>query len=72
MTHIKEDIKDGVETAKDVAHDVEQEIETVAHNTVHPKDETDAQARRRQPFMPIVGAALVAIILFICYAIFFN
>ncbi len=71
MTDIKKTVKNNVEKAADVAHDVEDEIETVAHNTAHPEDETDAQARRRQPWMPIIGAILVAIILFICYAYFF-
>jgi|GEM_PF-1744013 len=72
MTDLKDDIKETVETVKDVAHDVEDEIETVAHNTVHPEDETDAEARRRQPWMPIIGAVLIAIILMICYAFFYK
>ncbi len=72
MTDIKDQVKDNIETAKDVAHNIEDEIETVAHNTVHPEDETDAEARRRQPWMPIIGVIIVAIILFTVYGFFFK
>jgi hypothetical protein len=72
MTGIKKDVKETMEKAKDIAHDVEYEIETVAHNTIHPEDETDAEARKRQPFMPIIGAALIAIILIICLVVFYK
>ncbi len=72
MTDIKKEIKDKAETAKDVAKDVEEELETVAHNTVHPEDETDAEAKKRQPFMPIIGAIIAAIVLFAAFAYFFK
>ncbi len=72
MTDIKKDVKDTVENVKDVAHDIEDEIETVAHNTVHPEDETDAEARKRQPFMPIIGAILIGLILFIALMFFYK
>ncbi len=52
--------------------DVKDEVETVTHNIAHPEDETDKQARKRQPWMPIIGSAIVAIILFACYAFFFK
>jgi hypothetical protein len=71
MTKIKDDVKDVAEKVADTAHDVEDELETVAHNVVHPEDETDAEARRRQPFMPIVGALVIGIILLIVLAFFF-
>jgi hypothetical protein len=71
MTDIKEEIKDKAEAAKDVAKDVEEELETVAHNTVHPEDETDAEAEKRQPFMPIAGVIVAGIILFAAFAYFF-
>ena len=51
---------------------IKEEVETVAHNTVHPEDETDREARKRQPWMPIVGSVVVAILLFIAYGFFFN
>lgn len=63
------DLKDDVET---VAHNVADEVETVAHNAAHPGDETDKEARKRQPWMPIIGSILVAIGLFICYAYFYK
>lgn len=72
MTDIKDQVKDKVETAKDVASNIESELETVAHNTVHPSDETDKQARRRQPWMPIAGVALIGIILMMIYAFFYR
>ena len=65
MTDIKK-------TKKKVVKNVEQEIETVAHNTVHPEDETDKEARKRQPWMPIVGAVIAAIILITAYAFFYR
>lgn len=56
----------------DLKDNIKKEIETVAHNTAHPEDETDRQARKRQPWMPIVGSLLVAVILFIAYGFFFK
>tara|TARA_B100001765_G_C19209979_1_gene209119 strand:+ start:208 stop:420 length:213 start_codon:yes stop_codon:yes gene_type:complete len=60
---VKEEIKKDAEIVKD-------EVGTVVHNVANPQDETDRKARKRQPFMPIVGAILVAIILFTLYAFF--
>ena len=63
MTDIKKEIKKDAEI-------VSEEVGTVAHNVAHPEDETDREARRRQPWMPVGGAILVAIILFTIYAFF--
>lgn len=57
MTELKEEIKKDAKIVKD-------EVETVAHNAAHPEDETLREARKRQPWMPIVGAALAGAILF--------
>ena len=50
--------------------DLKDEIKTVVHNTAHPKDETDKEARKRQPWMPIIGSLIVALILLIAYGFF--
>jgi len=63
------DLKD---RAEDVAEKVTEEIETLAHNTAHPEDETDKQADKRQPWMPIAGLTIVAIILFAVLTYFFK
>ena len=51
--------------------EIKEEIKTVSHNTVHPKDETDREARKRQPWMPILGAIVSGAILFAVYVLFF-
>jgi hypothetical protein len=66
------DLKDKVKETAENAVEVAKEVETVAHNTVHPEDETPNQARRRQPWMPLGGAILVGIILFAIYAYFYR
>jgi len=65
MSDLKDDIKEEVEIVK-------EEVETVAHNTLHPEDETDREARKRQPWMPIVGTVGAAIILLVIYMFFFK
>jgi len=65
-------MSDLTDKAEDVAEKVTDEMETLAHNAVHPEDETDKQADKRQPWMPIVGSIIVAIILFVALAYFFK
>jgi len=52
VTEIKEEIEE-----------IKEEIKTVAHNAAHPEHETERQAVRRQPWMPIIGATVGAVIL---------
>jgi len=50
----------------DLKDKVEDVAEAVAHEAdllTHPEDETKKEAKARQPWMPIVGAAIAAIIL---------
>ena len=63
----KEDINEEVKKDAEI---VKEEVGTVAHNIAHPEDETRKEARKRQPFMPILGAILVAVILFTIFAFF--
>ena len=49
--------------------DIEEKVEHVAHNIAHPEDETDREAKKRQPWMPIVGS-LIAASLFAIYYFF--
>lgn len=50
--------------------DIKDELETVIHNTAHPEDETDKEAKKRQPWMPILGTVAAAIILLTIYMFF--
>ena len=48
---------------KKVEH-AEEKVEHAAHNFAHPEDETDKEAKKRQPWMPIVGSIIAGALLF--------
>jgi len=54
----------------DLKDEIKEEAKTLADNTVHPDHETEKEADKRQPWMPIVGALLAALILFSVYFFF--
>lgn len=49
---------------------VTEEIKKVADHTVHPEHETNRDARKRQPWMPLTGAVIAGILLFGIAALF--
>lgn len=52
----------------DKQEDLKDEIENVADNVVHPSHETDKEAKKRQPWMPIVGSIIAgAVLLFVLF-----
>ncbi len=65
MTDLKNKTEEIVETVTD-------EAEHLAHNIAHPEDETRKEAKARQPWMPIIGAIVAALILFLAYAFFYR
>ncbi len=51
-------------------NEVTEEIKKVADHAVHPDHETDRDARKRQPWMPLTGAIVAGILLFAIAALF--
>ena len=51
---------------------IKQKAEKAADYTAHPEHETNREARKRQPFMPILGSILAALILFALATIYFG
>lgn len=53
-------------------HNIENDPETVADNLAHPDHETNTEAKERQPFMPIFGSIIAAMVLFGLLALFLG
>ena len=45
------------------SHDVKEAVEKTADHLAHPDHETDREAKKRQPWMPIAGSIIAGIIL---------
>lgn len=54
----------------DLKKDVKDEAEKLADHIVHPDHETDKEAKKRQPWMPIAGSIIAGIILLSIYFVF--
>lgn len=54
----------------DTKEEIKEEIKNVADNLAHPDHETDKEAKKRQPWMPIAGSLVVGVIL-VAIALFF-
>lgn len=51
-------------------NEVTEEIKKVAEHTIHPENETDREAEKRQPWMPLTGAIIAGILLFAIATLF--